>query len=345
MLFKVWIVFVVVSLILKCDGIAESAQCSDCTDFKQCPGIQDFISKKASDSMKRFRDAICYFDRQNPRSYGVKVCCSMLQEVENRPTPQQIDLLPDRCGEINQDRIIGTEKVLPFDFTWLAVFNTTRTPKSHCTGSIINSKYILTAADCVKDVEVRTVRVGEYDLNTDLDCIGYGPEIDCSHHTDMDVEAIIVHEGFQWNSREHNIALIRLKSPINFKDDLDTLCLPKATKIQELSITNKRGLMVGWGNHESVLLKSYISVTNDTYCDNHYPRSAALRKHTLCALNMSKNSSCMDAGSPLIIPTKYGDYPRYVQYGILHSSICISPFRLYTDVASYMGWIAQNLLE
>lgn len=40
-----------------------------------------------------------------------------------------------------------------------------------CTGTVINSRYILTAAFCVVDRNIAGVRIGEYNIAEEYDCV------------------------------------------------------------------------------------------------------------------------------------------------------------------------------
>lgn len=97
----------------------------------------------------RNRDAI-KFSQDSKCDEEQQVCCG------SDAYPLRTNLLPDRaaCGEQKGDiRIIGGEQTQIFEFPWMALFmykfHNGSDAGFRCGGSIINNRYILTAAHCV----------------------------------------------------------------------------------------------------------------------------------------------------------------------------------------------------
>lgn len=87
-----------------------------------------------------------------------------------------------------------------------------------CGGSVINRRYILTAAHCVTNLGNATlagVRVGEHDLRTDPDCEGPSDDRQCrAAYQDIPMERAIFHPEYNGQTYYNDIALIRLARPI-----------------------------------------------------------------------------------------------------------------------------------
>ena len=102
-----------------------------------------------------------------------------------------------------------------------------------CGGTIIDSKTILTAAHCY---------YGE-DLNRDDFFIAAGAvHLDDSSAQTAFVESITLHESYNHETINNDIAILKLKTALTFNDKVRPACLPDAS-------FNPEGIAVasGWG--------------------------------------------------------------------------------------------------
>lgn len=278
---------------------------------------------------------------------GALVCCaSMLPK-------------PPKCGMDMSDRIYGGQKTALDEFPWLALINyryENGSTKFHCGASLINSRYVVTAAHCVEDhphMKPFSVRLGEWDIDKERDCDGEGDDEMCTDApVDVDIEKIILHENYdpQDTSSHNDIALIRLARDVRVTSFVSPVCLPITDNLRTRDIVGTKAYAAGWGRTESgsnsnVKLKVELEVKDRRSCGNAYRSTGiVLRDTQLCAGGMRNQDTCSgDSGGPL---AKL-DQTSYYLYGIVSfgSSKCgVKGIPgIYTAVTQYIDWIVGHM--
>jgi hypothetical protein len=106
----------------------------------------------------------------------------------------------------------------------------------HCGGSLINSRYVISASHCVNGKDLPTtwslthVRLGEWDTTQQDDCDErYTNERICSPPPiDVQIEQKIPHPQYDpyANNQHNDIALLRLSQDVAFNEFVRPICLP-----------------------------------------------------------------------------------------------------------------------
>ncbi|CAH0728254.1 unnamed protein product, partial [Brenthis ino] len=365
------------------DKVSGTAQCRDCVLLRSCQGAIDYTSAKKNnaEAMRKIRESFCGTQLINGVT-APKVCCSDFttdNAYDNRwansdddlkdaiASHPNLSLLPKSCGGIDGNRIVGGKIANIYEFPWMALISH-RTRESSgndnlqfkCGGSIINSRYILTAAHCVHNKKIAGVRIGEFDIRSKEDCQGEYPLTICeSHIQDISVEEVIPHKDYQRTPIENDIALLRLRKPINLTlKNAKPVCLPVPKELRELQITSgdKRGTVTGWGltetgSESAILRKVNIPILSAVTCREFYnknlaPGSPDMTLNKICAGEMDKDSCSGDSGGPLMLEDEVDGIYRTIQYGIVSFGPrqCGSLFPgVYTDVTKYIKWILDNM--
>ncbi|XP_039452924.2 CLIP domain-containing serine protease B4-like [Culex pipiens pallens] len=271
--------------------------------------------------------------------------------------------LPSRyqCGHANSPKILLGPGVSIGEMSWTALIQY-RKPNGDqsfdCAGSLINERYVLTAAHCVSGIPrawtIVGVRLGEHDLSTDQDCEQDGPDRYCADaHQDLPIEKIIVHEDYNRTKKNYlnDIALIRLERDVIFSEYINPICLPVDDEDRQRNITGQRAVEVGWsGTNEysdsNIRKKSFFRIQDHQSCNEGYKtRGVTLSDSQLCASREYDDSDCHAIeGSPLM--QAVGGRTHFL-YGI--SSF--GPDRcgtngtpdVFTNVAKFVDWIESKL--
>jgi len=343
-----------------------------CQPIRSCQSILELLTPPLSPQVRDFlRRSQCKFENHQPW-----VCCP-----DSVPPPvltpsnigtssvgsggSQLPSVPD-CGIQAADRIVGGEPTAIDEFPWLVQIQYNKPGNKvgfHCGGSLINQRYVITAAHCVNKVpaewSLTSVRIGEWDTKTNNpDCETLQNEQVCNEPIlDVPVEEKIVHEDYQPNSKnQHNdIALLRLARYVTYTDFVRPICLPVESALRNSNENGKRFVVAGWGKTEHVStatkkLKVDIDAYTNAKCQQVYQRSNNLIVDgQICAGGEAGRDSCNgDSGGPLM-----REYAGGIPYWYLTGVVSYGPKNcgtpdipgVYTRVSKYIDWIKKNIKD
>lgn len=309
---------------------------TQCVPLSSCPTLRSLISSECL-LTKRIESLSCGY-----LGSGL-VCCPQISETTLHPG-KMVD--GQRCGtsQVQGDNYEGVGA-----YPWVARVGfrnvLTGEVKYPCAGSIINNRIILTAAHCAlakaDNFKLYMVRVGEWRTDTDIDC---GEEFCGLPVQDIPISHVVIHPGYDKQTYKDNIALLVLRSKINYTVTAQPICLPESW-----SVTNNNGLLVGWGKaagqtetpvKQQVL---YLPIISIQQCVNVYGQTLPISDDQVCAGGELGNDACSGfGGSPLLV--KHGD--TFYQVGILSfgSDQCGAAGvpSVYTNIKKYITWIREN---
>ncbi|GJQ74215.1 CLIPB9 [Trypoxylus dichotomus] len=328
-----------------------NGEAASCIPLQSCKVFYDYIEspKKDPEINKYLVASKCGSDA---RGYPLVCCGSDLLFKSTLPNRTQ-------CGYQETFKIIGGDKTQLNEFPWLALLQqitSTGVRKWGCGGSLINNRYVLTAAHCVSNPasKVISVRLGEWDLNTEQDCIGMGTARTCSKpHQDIGVETTIPHPEYSRSQQGifNDIGLIRLAAAAVYNDFVQPICLPLPG---EKTPIGGRPYVAGWGavsvkqNHSPVKLKLKVPVVELKICaDKFGVAGVKVNEKMVCAGGELDKDSCKgDSGGPLMSASSSDNSQYYVEgvvsYGATRCGTEGTP-AIYTRVADFLDWIQQNV--
>ncbi|XP_017072566.1 melanization protease 1-like [Drosophila eugracilis] len=248
-----------------------------------------------------------------------------------------ISLLEPNCGvslagSRVSTRIIHGEVAEIHRNPWMVHIDSETTA---CGGSLITSRFVLTAAHCQS--RGRTVAyLGEFNILTRRDCTRQG----CIPNAiGIPVDAQIPHPRNV--NLNNDIALFRLARRVQYTDYIKPICLP--TNYNPLSQI-RHFTAVGWGETErginsNVLKTTTLTQVDRSYCSALYGR---IDMSQICAGDRSNHVCRGDSGSPISAVIKINGVNRVVQAGLVsYGDYACRQFSVFSNVMFHMNWIVD----
>ncbi|XP_011156887.1 trypsin-1 [Solenopsis invicta] len=239
------------------------------------------------------------------------------------------------CGVTNKyNRIVGGVETLINQYPWMVLLM--YRGQFYCGGTVINSRYVLTAAHCIYgfDPSKLTVRILEHDWKTSNE----------SKTQDFQVEKIIRHSAYSTTNYNNDIALLKLDSAIKFQGSMRPACLPEQVK----TFAGKNGIVTGWGAIKEggaishILLEVTVPILTNAECRTKYPPHRITDNMMCAGFKEGGKDSCQgDSGGPMHIEENgIHQIVGVVSWG----EGCARPGYpgVYARVNRYLTWIAHN---
>jgi len=292
----------------------------ECVEIPKCPDACDLIEGGLTNlTSRRMLNEITCDVRKVP-----SVCCDQdkISTIDHclscGKTIHMITPLCTGCQDVrpgerpwtvilkyqNQDDILGLRSLDHddiYDVDQNDVNDVTR-----CSGTLVSSKHVITAAHCLKDGTIESVVLGETNITAAYeDCFKKGR---CADEVmNVKVKSAEIHPDYiNEDVPIHDVAILTLDSHVKFSRFIQPLCLPKKPvtgKLSKLSIS-------GWGNAvdartlnkpKSSELLQYLDVqyVNNNQCSKMWNKEFT-ESHMCIESKESGKSPCQgDSGGPV----------------------------------------------
>lgn len=242
------------------------------------------------------------------------------------------------CGVNKRNRIVGGRAASIKDFPWTVDIR--MNGHQHCGGSIIRSRYVLTAAHCLvgHDISTFVVVASVTDI---LDTRAFHSKVDSGKH----------HPKFDPVTYDNDVAVLRLDRALPIGKGVRTICLRTAGDDDDATLDGQYAIVSGWGTMQersgvapTQLQKLGVPIVGNDECRKAKGlEDQLITDRMLCAgyLNGTKDACSGDSGGPLVWYNK----GVWTQIGIVSWGIgCARAnyYGVYTRVSAFTSWIARN---
>uniref|UniRef100_H0XUM3 Transmembrane protease serine 5 n=1 Tax=Otolemur garnettii TaxID=30611 RepID=H0XUM3_OTOGA len=263
-----------------------------------------------------------------------------IRQPRNNCTSGQIVSL--KCSECGArplaSRIVGGQAVAPGRWPWQA--SVALGFRHMCGASVLAPDWVVTAAHCM--YSYRLSRLSSWRVHAGL----------VSHsairpYQGAMVERIIPHPFYSTQNHDYDVALLWLRTPLNFSDTVGAVCLPA---LEQQFPRGSQCWVSGWGHtdpshtHSSDMLQdTVVPLLSTQLCNSSCVYSGALTPRMLCAGYLDgRADACQgDSGGPLVCP----DGDKWHLVGVVSwGRGCAEPNHpgVYAKVAEFLDWIHET---
>ncbi|KAF6734885.1 Prothrombin [Oryzias melastigma] len=263
----------------------------------------------------------------SPRSFGEgESNCGLrpLFEMKGIKDGKEQELLES----YREQRIVGGDDAEVASAPWQVMLYKRSPQELLCGASLVSDQWILTAAHCVlyppwnknftkDDILVRLGKHNRAKFERGVEKI-------------VAIDEIIVHPKYNWRQNlNRDIALLHLKRPIIFSDEIYPVCLPSKQVARNLMINGFKGRVTGWGNLKeswnpaarnlpTVLQQIHLPIVDQDIC--RQSTSVRITDNMFCAGykpdDTKRGDACEgDSGGPFVMKNPAEN--RWYQIGIV----------------------------
>jgi secreted trypsin-like serine protease len=232
-------------------------------------------------------------------------------------------------------RIVGGTEATPGQIPWQVLVR----PAGYlCGGSLVDVRYVITAAHCVVDDAGAPISPAQITITVGEHTRG----VSDGYEQERTADALYVHPSYDANTYNNDIALIRLSSPVTLNGRVATIALARDATLGDAGAT---ALVSGWGTTSSggsaaaTLRRVTMPIVSTATCAGSYG-SGSITTNMLCAgLAAGGVDSCQgDSGGPLAVQRSGSWYlAGVVSWGVG----CADPgyYGVYTRVSRFISWL------
>jgi len=254
-------------------------------------------------------------------------------------------IFPDDCGkrplipgsDVDYDKIVGGVEAIRGDWPWSCSL---RANGRHiCGGSLINNKWIITAAHCVTVASLATYR---------LVCGLHDRLIDDKWTQTFTPIKVVPHPNYNSRLIQNDIALFELSGDgATFDDYVSPVCIPDDGQDYDgkTSIATGWGTLFSGGSVSPVHMEVAMPILSDDDCKKKFGGTNNMLdpKTQVCAgISGANLDTCQgDSGGPLVV--KHDDDNKWYLIGLTSWGYGCGDGGVYTRCSAFRDWMTKTM--
>ncbi|XP_038569534.1 prothrombin isoform X3 [Micropterus salmoides] len=247
-----------------------------------------------------------------------------LFELKAKQDKKEVELL----DSYREQRIVGGDDAEVASAPWQVMLYKRSPQELLCGASLVSDQWIVTAAHCILyppwnknfTTDDILVRLGKHNR----------AKFERGTERIVAIDEIIVHPKYNWKENlNRDIALLHMRRPITFTDEIHPICLPDKKVAQILMTQGFKGRVTGWGNLKetwnpssrnlpTVLQQIHLPIVDQDTCRSS--TSVKITDNMFCAgyrpEDTQRGDACEgDSGGPFVM--KFPAENRWYQMGIV----------------------------
>jgi len=209
-----------------------------------------------------------------------------------------------------------------------------------CGGSIISNEWIITAAHCTKGEFNEPIPASEMDV-----IVGANNPRNSLQGKKYFVSEVIVHELYDLQTYDNDIAVLRLKEPVSYPNAVPIKLVNEKDSIAGATDPGVLSWVTGYGitkvrppAYPSILQKLQLPLVTNEQASEVWP---VIPESDMMAgyLNANKDACIGDSGGPLVVPVSGG----YKLAGLVSwGSTQCNTYGAYTRLTLFESWITEK---
>ena len=183
-----------------------------------------------------------------------------------------------------------------FQWPWMVSItrDTSSGIKNHCSGTVINKKFVLTAAHCLSQININSLGLlfGSDDIQDE----------DQFYRVERDIKRTFIHPKYDDRYHYFDLALIEAEDELEYSAGIQPVCLPEKAVLDVDSRQNDGVTLTGYGKEsrddigDSQLRFAQLTIYAQRFCNESYTTGGRLAGRIEQALPRKFESNLLCAG-------------------------------------------------